>query len=353
MKAREYVSYTGIPVDETDEYLLEASLKTLGGPGSGNFGHAGRPGQVGGSSTTSGGGGAGLELTGVGPDGKPTKYAIWKAKQEAKKAGGETKKSEPRRTLMPIRLKPGEKPPVGYGPDGQPTKYAIWKAKQDAKKEFRPEPITPPAHWAPGSKPTSYGTHGTNKTVNPPKHLADKLNDSMERLRPTPYEKLEIFDGKGKIVATNSGSKHRVNIQGEAFRRMQDPNGDMTVVHNHPAESSLSGADLNIARYPGVAAIYAKTTDGSTFSATVKNNPGIKSKNTKLHKIGRTAAGVRSYTREDDFYMTLGHLTNVALHQRGEIVYKYKLGPRMRRAMERDPHVPALKRAFGIVGDAL
>ncbi len=52
----ETVSFVGERPDWRDELELdeEKELRTLGGPGSGNFGHGGRPGQIGGSSSSGG-----------------------------------------------------------------------------------------------------------------------------------------------------------------------------------------------------------------------------------------------------------------------------------------------------------
>lgn len=55
----------------------DISPMTKGGPGSGNFGHGGRPGQVGGSSSGGGGGGGGSPS-----GGKPSKEELQKIRQQ-------------------------------------------------------------------------------------------------------------------------------------------------------------------------------------------------------------------------------------------------------------------------------
>jgi len=304
MRTLEAVRTLWIVVDLSPE-----EARNLGGPGSGNFGHAGRPGEIGGSAPS-------LELTGVGPDGQPTKYAIWKAKQEAKKSG------------EPVTAKPTTGKP--------PTKYAIWKQKQEAKKSGRaPETID-----LEKLRPTP--------ETKPAKNHDEQVNRSIRDLQYQRLEVLHIINENGKIISEVQGSKHRVPVRGENYRMLKDPSSKLTYVHNHPAESSLSAADLNLAAYPGLKTIHAVTTNGSEFSATVNQPHNIRQASNRLRREAINATGVHAYTREDDFYMVIGHMINQSLHQSGRITYKAKLGPRMQTAMDRSPHVATIKRAFGL-----
>lgn len=160
-------------------------FRGLGGPGSGNFGHAGRPGEVGGSAPES----SGVALTPeqqfeqdkkdyltpgefakLPPGILKWKIATRKAAAEAKKAGGEKK----------VEVKPEVKPPVETKQPGGPTINEREKAIGERADELRKSENLPwhEAHEkARQEDATTHGPMPTNTLHERQKQIGERTSE--------------------------------------------------------------------------------------------------------------------------------------------------------------------------------
>ena len=79
-------------------------------------------------------------------------------------------------------------------------------------------------------------------------------------------EHLIAFDDVGWENYTSDNLTH-VSLPDTLVETLRNSVARYTMVHNHPWDSSLSGADLNIAAFPGVKRMFAHVATGSIYSA--------------------------------------------------------------------------------------
>jgi len=126
----------------------------------------------------------------------------------------------------------------------------------------------------------------------------------------TGHEYAVAFDtDTGEVLAAGTNNRpNSVNIADAAMTRLVD-GGNVTVVHNHPSGSSLSGQDIGMLYYaPGTMKVVAIAPDGRTFVAapTAKGREVFKNQNTRA--IGSKLADIReaAHNQAERAYLNLG-----------------------------------------------
>jgi hypothetical protein len=91
------------------------------------------------------------------------------------------------------------------------------------------------------------------------------------RGKETGNEHLVIYDSRTKSVMESgtSGQNNKVSFSPEVKKLINDPNNDLAIHHNHPADRALSNKDLQSLAGRGVGSIVAHTHDGNFSSATL------------------------------------------------------------------------------------
>ena len=133
--------------------------------------------------------------------------------------------------------------------------------------------------WSPDPEPKfvefpSIEMNGEDKTIS--KETIDKLHLTEDDLKARrrvltqgnedKSEHLIAFDDVGWENLTSNALTH-VSLPDTLVETLRNSVARYTMVHNHPWDFSLSGADLNIAALPGVKRMFAHVATGSIYSA--------------------------------------------------------------------------------------
>lgn len=348
-----YAANYGIRIIDTTNKSEE--IRTLGGPGSGNFGHSGRPGAVGGSG--GGGGGFSVELGGrlkaekaewqketagkVDPKtGEQMKFVSWKAmKRREEKAA--SKKDGWGDTASKSKSDAEDKHFDDFNKEeDKKSKYQESDKQRKADEEFD-------KNLDAAVKAKEAEIKARNKTAGI--GLEKSLDISESQIKDFRKEQLHILDEDGRVLFNIAGTKSKVRIWDRAAQAaMNDPKARVTMIHNHPEECSLSAGDISCAALPGVKSIIAVTRQGSRFEAKVLRSYNAKGESNRAKRAAHAAIVRTPYSYGSDLYRSIGHLINLSLHERGVIDYKFKLSKEMKTALEREPLVPAMKAALGL-----
>lgn len=142
-------------------------------------------------------------------------------------------------------------------------------------------------------------------------------------------EYLTAFDARtGAQIGTNRGGVDYCELTPQMIARRADPDSRMVMHHNHPSSRSLSFADVNFLRDPGVKGIAAHGYNGSYFYAeageAVLGQYGFDAAVNLVHgKLSDLIdAGIMTV---DDAGLLHHHIANLGLHRRTLLKYDYRL----------------------------
>jgi len=145
-------------------------------------------------------------------------------------------------------------------------------------------------------------------------------------------ERLLVVAPDGRIVEALDGTPSRVNLPQTVASLLSDAASQLTLVHNHPGNTSFSGADLAQLARPGVARVVALGHDGSAFEATLGPRYDPRTFGDQLYPavVDRILFRLnieRDWAGEDlsDCYQLVAHLAAIALHRSGVIGYRAEL----------------------------
>ncbi len=147
-----------------------------------------------------------------------------------------------------------------------------------------------------------------------------------------PPERLVVVGPEGVIISIVEGESSRVMLEPQIDAILSRPGSNVMLLHNHAIGLGLSASDLIQLIKPGVARVVATGSDGSRYEAergarfgnrrfpgmqyTIAHNEVI-----RLFRIARS--GGREMPRVDEY---IQHVTSMALHKAGVIVYAASLG---------------------------
>ena len=97
-------------------------------------------------------------------------------------------------------------------------------------------------------------------------------NYVLEHGRKTGFEHLIAIGKNGKPLAPIAGSKTGVGITPELDAAIRDHGESVVIHHNHPSNNSLSGADIHMLTYPGLASVWAHGHEGGVYKAELHDN---------------------------------------------------------------------------------
>lgn len=134
-------------------------------------------------------------------------------------------------------------------------------------------------------------------------------------------------DGDGNILLQKKGEERSVGFTQREFQKLRNSDGTV-LFHNHPSNSSLSGADLEMAAAADLEVVAFGTSEASEYAAKVlvsesRIKSGIIAVDDFLFpKISRL---VQRFELNEKMAGHLhNHLRNVALDRRGFIDYQFK-----------------------------
>ena len=165
----------------------------------------------------------------------------------------------------------------------------------------------------------------------PPARIAAADAWTLRKGEETGAEHLAVLDADGAVIeAGTSGLADGLHYGPDAAARLSDPAAGMTVVHNHPGGTSLSGQDISQLALPGVARIRAVSGTGEYEASAV---PGVDLGDPELlgERLGRIAgmlmdrvevAVVDGALEEDAVVQHFKHAVNVLLNRIGVIRYE-------------------------------
>lgn len=99
----------------------------------------------------------------------------------------------------------------------------------------------------------------------PAKFWANVIGDAG---RLPDHERLVVLATDGRVLAVLDGGEDAVDIPVSLDGLLEDATTPLVLAHNHPADTSLSGADLALLGRPSVERVVALGHDGSVFEAT-------------------------------------------------------------------------------------
>lgn len=140
------------------------------------------------------------------------------------------------------------------------------------------------------------------------------------------WEMLTFVDKKTGDVFEQEGSAGHVNVSPENIKRLESSDYSLDAIHNHPSGGSLSGQDIAMLRYPGMAAVTAVTSE-SVYSAS--RGPGYNEKKIlSQYKSTYDREREKLLQRRDRRELTdaqvgslIDHVTMQALAKKGYIQY--------------------------------
>jgi hypothetical protein len=153
-------------------------------------------------------------------------------------------------------------------------------------------------------------------------------------------ERLAAVAPDGTVLAVLDGSASSVTVARDLDVLLQYPDAHIRLTHNHPASTGLSGADLEQLTKPGVDAIEAVGVDGSRYQAARGSHFD------PLHferdqyrpaadEITRNLRGAKASADVLGADAHHAHLTAIALHKAGIIVYRAELSADRASSYER------------------
>jgi hypothetical protein len=155
-------------------------------------------------------------------------------------------------------------------------------------------------------------------------------------------ERLLVVAPDGVVMDTIDGTAARVALPRSLEVQLFDRSNRISLVHNHPGSSGLSGADLSQLRKPGVLRIVALGHDGSVFEAKAGPRYSALMSNEQTYSglVQRILFRVEIEQRWTDEDMTdvlryVGHLAALALHRADVISYRATLSPHAVAILER------------------
>jgi len=164
-------------------------------------------------------------------------------------------------------------------------------------------------------------------------------------------EYLTAFDARtGAQIGTNRGGVDYCELTPQMFARRADPDSRMVMHHNHPSSRSLSFADVNFLRDPGVKGIAAHGHNGSYFYAeageAILGQYGFDAAvNLVYGKLSDLVnAGIMTV---DDANLLHYHIANLGLHRRTLLKYDYRLeGESAAAAKRHEAAIDSIVREF-------
>ena len=156
-----------------------------------------------------------------------------------------------------------------------------------------------------------------------------------------PHERLIALAADGSVLATIDGGATSAAIGTALDQVLRRADAHVRLTHNHPASTGLSAADLEQLTKPGVDAIEAIGSDGSRYEA--RRGPRYDPVFFESHQyepvdleVGRRlAAAAKSAADRSCFDAHRAHITAIALHKAGVIVYHAALSPDRSASYER------------------
>ncbi|MFI5245851.1 MAG: hypothetical protein ACHQQR_11525, partial [Gemmatimonadales bacterium] len=166
------------------------------------------------------------------------------------------------------------------------------------------------------------------------------------------HERLIALARDGAVLATIDGDASSTAIGSALDLVLQRPDAHVRLTHNHPLGTALSGADLEQLTKPGVDVIEAVGSDGSRYEAS--RGPRFDREHFEQHQYRLADEEVTRQLRAlaSSSADRLGcdahhaHLTAIALHKAGIIVYRAALSPARSSSYERN------RAAFGRATEA-
>jgi len=158
---------------------------------------------------------------------------------------------------------------------------------------------------------------------------------------PNAVERLLLVSLSGEIVASRDGGHSRVNLTRDIDDRLLASPADLVIVHNHPANASLSTSDLLQLSKPGVAAIVAVAHDASLYLAV--RGPCYDRQEFEARQYGPVRmeianrlrlAWMTGQIRQEAVDGHFSHVAALALAKAGVIEYRAVLSPRERESFE-------------------
>ena len=217
------------------------------------------------------------------------------------------------------------------------------------------------ADLAPASEAEILANGGTGVKIKAPvKPKKEKVESPVERAknidremrayvlsegRKTNTEHLTAYDYKtGEQIAKNtSNQKSFVAFTPELIGKLENPNSEMILHHNHPSGSSFSHQDLNMLdQYQGMKGMHAHGHDGSTYYAERGRWSLTKDKYDDAYKS--TVSVLNKYielNQDDKKNATLvalamhSHVIMLQLEQRKIFKYMYELTPERQAMFEK------------------
>lgn len=89
----------------------------------------------------------------------------------------------------------------------------------------------------------------------------------LERGRATGIEHLVALDKDGNAMVWGRGIRNNIQPPERLLSAALDPNAEIVIHHNHPLNSALSGGDIAMFAFPGVASVWAHGHDGAVYRA--------------------------------------------------------------------------------------
>jgi hypothetical protein len=157
-----------------------------------------------------------------------------------------------------------------------------------------------------------------------------------------PSERLVALSTTGARLMNRLGERSSVSLGGELDRLLLQQETGIVLVHNHPTNVGLSGADIGQLMKRGVAAVAAIGHDGSVFMASAGR--GMDPNLLEQHQVPFAAAEVkkrlRAEWRSGGVSVTVSdahfsHLVTLALAKAGIIEYWFELSGANRSSYEK------------------
>ena len=194
------------------------------------------------------------------------------------------------------------------------------------------------------SSPKPKATKPAAPKVDIAKIDAEEREYCVTKGKATGVEHLVAYDTKtGQNLARKKGQKSAVTLPQELVDAISNPDNAIVLHHNHPSSSSFSTVDLALlSRFPGASAIWAHAHNGSSFYAERGATPF---KEATAKALSASVQGKlqnllnRSVISYDDAVLMTHHLTWMAVHDLGQIVYKAQLDGPSKAAFDRNRKV--------------
>lgn len=193
-----------------------------------------------------------------------------------------------------------------------------------------------PNHEAAGSSRGGEFARGANSPFGKFEESLKSATDHVLRgQKADGFEHAQVFDADGKMVVTAYGSKTSIDFTRSELDAMRP---GMTLVHNHPNGSSLSGADMMLAGQKKMT-IYAVTDTGSKFWSSGfkgnRNTVDLQMISQKVQAKVQEALKVGEVERPDASVL-VQHVINLIAQKRGIIDYHFSLSKNVQEALGRN-----------------